>query len=377
MNSVKRLALLLLPSFLITGALSAQTQVTQELPPTAQPGKCYVKCITADEYRDVTETIVIKPEYKVLTTTPATYKTVEEKVLVKEASKRYVIHPAVYETATVSYESNAGSTALEVVPAKFGTSSQTVQITPKSGRWEYKKLDNCPSVNKEDCMVACYVETPEVNQTVPITTLVAPATTKSTTKPGATSTYKKQVVKTPASVEEIVVPAEYTTIKKVVVDVPAQVKETVVPAVTKTITKRELVKKGGLTTWEEVDCNLVDASNPNLLPIYYELNSAKLTPESEKVIDNTLLKLMKEKPGLRIEIDSHTDSRGDDNYNMSLSQQRAQSVVNYLVDHGIARNRLVAKGWGETKLVNRCSNGVDCSEAEHQQNRRTEFRILQ
>jgi len=377
MNSVKRSVLVWLPSLLITGALCAQKQVTQELPPTAQPGKCYVKCITADEYRDVTETIVIKPEYKVLTTTPATYKTVEERVLVKEASKRYVIHPAVYETASVNYESKAAETTLEAVAPRFGTSSKTVQITPKSGHWEYKKLDNCPSVNKNDCMVACYVETPEVNQNIPITTLDAPATTKSTTKPGATSSYKKQVVKTPARVEEIDVPAEYTTIKKVVVDVPAQVKETIVPAVTKTITKRELVKKGGLTTWEEVDCRLVDASSPNLLPIYYELNSAKLTPESEKVIDNTLLKLMNEKPGLRIELDSHTDSRGDDAYNMALSQQRAQSVVDYLVSKGISRSRLVAKGWGETRLVNRCSNGVDCTEAEHQQNRRTEFRIIQ
>jgi outer membrane protein OmpA-like peptidoglycan-associated protein len=226
-------------------------------------------------------------------------------------------------------------------------------------------------------MVACYVEYPEVNQNVPITTLVSDATTQTVTKPSSSSSYKKQVIKTPASVEEIEVPAEYATIKKTVVDVPAQVKETVVPAETKVITKRELVQKGGLTTWEEVDCNLVDASNPNLLPIYYELNSAKLTPESQTVIDTTLLKLMREKPGLRVELDSHTDSRGNSDYNMSLSQQRAQSVVDYLVSKGIARNRLVAKGWGDTKLVNRCSKGVDCTEEEHAQNRRTEFKILQ
>jgi len=87
--------------------------------------------------------------------------------------------------------------------------------------------------------------------------------------------------------------------------------------------------------------------------------------------------LMRDKPGLRIELMSHTDSRGDDDYNMALSQQRAQSVVNYLVNKGIARNRLVAKGYGETRLKNRCSNGVNCTEEEHQQNRRTEFRIIQ
>ena len=374
MNSVKRLALMFLPSLLIIGAVNAQQQ-DQELPPTAQPGKCYVKCISADEYRDVTETVVIKPEYKVLTTTPATYKTVEEKVLLKEASKKYVIHPAVYETVSVDYESKSSDTSLEVVPARFGNSSKTIQVQPKSGRWEYKKLDNCPSVNKDECMVACYVEYPEVNQTIPITTLEANATTKSTTKPGVNSSYKKQVVKTPASVEEIEVPAEYQTIKKVVVDQPAGVKETVVPAVTKTVTKKELVKKGGITTWEEVDCSLVQ--DVNLLPIFYDYNSAQLTPASEKIIDEKLLSLMQDKPGLRIEIRSHTDSRGNDDYNMALSQQRAQSVVNYLVSKGISRDRLVAKGFGETMLVNRCANGVDCTEAEHQQNRRTEFRIIQ
>ena len=370
MRLVRLLILSFLPSLFFMSAVKAQ-----ELPPTAQPGKCYVKCITPDEYKDVTETIIIKPEYKVLTTTPATYKTVEERVLVKEASKKYVIHPAVYETVSVGYENKAPDTALEVVPARFGNASKTVQVQPKSGRWEYKKLDNCPSVNAEDCMVACYVEYPEVYETIQVSVLEADATTKSATKPAGSASYKKEVIKTPARVEEIEIPAEYTTIKKVVVDQPAGVKETVVPAVTKTITKRELVKKGGITTWEEVDCNLV--SDVNLLPIFYDYNSAKITAASEKIIDEKLLTLMRDKPGLRIEIMSHTDSRGNDDYNMSLSQQRAQSVVNYLVEKGIARERLVARGYGETRLKNRCANGVNCSEEEHQQNRRTEFRILQ
>jgi len=370
MNSVKRLSLLLLPSLFFTGMA-----YTQELPPTAQPGKCYVKCITPDEYREVTETVVIKPAHKVLTTTPAVYKTVEERVLVKEASKRYVIHPAVYETVSVNYESKAGETQLEAVPARFGNSSKTIQVHPKSGRWEYKKLDNCPSVNKDDCMVACYVEYPESYETVPITVLESDATTRSTQKSGSSSSYKKEVIRTQARVEEIEVPAEYRTITKVIVDVPAGVRETIVPAVTKTITKKELAKKGGITVWEEVDCNLL--VDVNLLPIFYELNSAKITPESEKIIDDYLLKLMREKPGLRIEIMSHTDSRGSDDYNLALSQQRAQSVVNYLVNKGISRERLVARGYGETRLKNRCSNGVDCTEQEHQLNRRTEFRILQ
>jgi outer membrane protein OmpA-like peptidoglycan-associated protein len=306
---------------------------------------------------------------------PATYKTVEERVIIKEASKRYVFHPAEYADEVVSYDSKAPESTISVIPASFGNSTKVIETQPKSGRWEYTQIENCISANKEDCMVACYVEYPAVSETVPITTLVSNASTSKVEKPKQTATYKRKIVKTPARVEEIEIPAEYAIIKKVVVDQPARVDEQVVAAVTKTITKKELVKKGGMTVWEEVDCNIIGTAN--ILPIYYEYNSAVITPASEKIIDEHLLSLMRAKPGLRIELASHTDSRGSDDYNMALSQQRAQSVVNYLVNKGISRSRLVAKGYGETRLVNKCANGVDCTEAEHLQNRRTEFRIIQ
>jgi len=347
----------------------------QDLPATAEPGKCYVKCVTPDEYKETKEVIVVKPEYKTLKVIPATYKTVEERVLVKEASKKFVYHPAVYADEVVAYDSKAPESTISVVPASFGNDTKVIETQPKSGRWEYRQMENCISANKEDCMVACYVEQPAVLETVPITTLVSNASTRQNEAPKQTATYTKKVIKTPASTEEIVIPAEYTTIKKVIVDQPARTVEQIVPAVTKTVTKRELVKKGGMTVWEEVDCGLVNQAN--ILPIFYDYNSAALTPEAEKIIDTHLLNLMKEKPGLRIELSSYTDSRGNDDYNMTLSQQRAQSVVNYLVANGISSSRLIARGYGETRLVNKCSNGVPCTEAEHQQNRRTEFRIIQ
>jgi outer membrane protein OmpA-like peptidoglycan-associated protein len=86
---------------------------------------------------------------------------------------------------------------------------------------------------------------------------------------------------------------------------------------------------------------------------------------------------MHENPTLKIELGSHTDSRGTVEYNRDLSQRRAQSVVDYLVTRGIARSRMVAKGYGESKLINRCSDGVECSDEEHQANRRTEFMVLE
>lgn len=91
---------------------------------------------------------------------------------------------------------------------------------------------------------------------------------------------------------------------------------------------------------------------------------------------NQFVKLMKSNPTLRFEISSHTDSRLEDKYNMWLSQKRADSVLEYFVERGISKDRLVAKGYGETQLLNHCVNEVDCTEKQHLVNRRTEFVIL-
>jgi len=109
--------------------------------------------------------------------------------------------------------------------------------------------------------------------------------------------------------------------------------------------------------------------------IYYELDRAELRPESYPSLDS-LYNVMIDNPAIIAEVGSHTDSRGSDSYNLDLSQRRAQSVVNYLVGKGIDSARLVATGYGETKLKNKCKNGVKCSEEEHAINRRTEFTII-
>lgn len=109
--------------------------------------------------------------------------------------------------------------------------------------------------------------------------------------------------------------------------------------------------------------------------IYYDYNKATLRPESKMVLDS-ILTFFSDNKDLKIEIGSHTDSRGSDEYNAKLSQERAQSVVDYLIEKGVGADRLTAHGYGETKLINRCANGVECTEDEHQKNRRTTFRII-
>lgn len=109
--------------------------------------------------------------------------------------------------------------------------------------------------------------------------------------------------------------------------------------------------------------------------IYYDLDKYDLRPEAKKVLDS-LINILKNNPTILIEIGSHTDSRAPSDYNLKLSQKRAESCVNYLVLHNIAKDRLVPVGYGETKLVNDCADGVDCTDEQHQENRRTTFRIL-
>jgi len=112
----------------------------------------------------------------------------------------------------------------------------------------------------------------------------------------------------------------------------------------------------------------------NISNIYYDYNKANIRPDAAIVLD-TLVLLLKENPNVKVEIGSHTDSRGKDEYNMRLSQARAQSVVDYLVAHGIDPMLLTAKGYGESQPVNKCVNGVKCTEEEYQANRRTTFKV--
>lgn len=109
--------------------------------------------------------------------------------------------------------------------------------------------------------------------------------------------------------------------------------------------------------------------------IYYDLDSFNIRPDAALVLDS-LATILTDNPGLRVELGSHTDARGSDPYNLELSQKRAESAVAYLISRGIAAERLTARGYGETRLVNECGNGVTCPEPKHQENRRTTFKIL-
>ena len=112
-----------------------------------------------------------------------------------------------------------------------------------------------------------------------------------------------------------------------------------------------------------------------LTTIYYDLDKSIIRPDAVLEMDK-LVMLLKQHPALKIELSSYTDSRASDQYNMALSQRRSASALAYLVSRGISEDRLIAKYYGETHLVNQCADGVPCTEQEHQLNRRTAFRVI-
>ena len=144
--------------------------------------------------------------------------------------------------------------------------------------------------------------------------------------------------------------------------------------VSKDFTSKNLGKQTELIV--NLDVKLIPLKIENLDPIYFDLDKSFIRPDAAEVLD-VVVGIMNKYPSMIIRMESHTDSRADDDYNIALSQRRAKSTYEYIIGAGIDPSRITSfEGKGETELVNKCSNGVKCSEEEHQMNRRTEFFIL-
>lgn len=125
-----------------------------------------------------------------------------------------------------------------------------------------------------------------------------------------------------------------------------------------------VVKKKGV---EKVDVN----------PIYFDYDKYDITPLAIEELAKVVF-IMQKFPNIRIKIESHTDSRGKDTYNLKLSDNRAKSTRDYIISQGIDASRIEsAIGYGESRLINKCKNGVKCTEEEHLLNRRSDFIIIQ
>lgn len=135
------------------------------------------------------------------------------------------------------------------------------------------------------------------------------------------------------------------------------------------------VQKGGELGLTNIGYGTDLAKALQLDPIYFDFNKSNIRPDAEIELQK-IIAIMKKNPSLQIEVRSHTDSRGETDYNLKLSTERALSTVNYISTKGVSKNRIKGIGFGDTRLINKCAKGVDCQETEHNLNRRSEFIIV-
>lgn len=190
-------------------AVTTPTSPVGDVPPNAEPGKCYARCLIPDQFEFKEEQVLDKPASFKMEVTPATYKTVTDTVVVRKAYTKKIAVPAVYQTT-----------------------SEDVMVTPATTKWQKGKADaSCLSANPADCQVLCLVEVPAVYKKV-----------------------TKKVLVTPASTREEEIPADVKITTRKVVDVPAKNEKIEIPATYKAVMKKSLTAKGGYQEWKEVLC---------------------------------------------------------------------------------------------------------------------------
>lgn len=135
--------------------------------------------------------------------------------------------------------------------------------------------------------------------------------------------------------------------------------------------------KRSQTLFVELELGMQDPCGKNITlnNIYYDLDKYFIREEAKPDLDR-VVEFMKNNPDVMIELSSHTDCRASDSYNQTLSQNRANAAVDYIVSQGASRAKITGVGYGESRLLNRCADGVTCSEEEHQVNRRTEVKVI-
>lgn len=208
------------------------TEANENLPPNAEPGKCYARCFIADQFEFKEEMVIDKPVGYRTQTIPAQYRTVFDTVTTRAASVRYVEVPAVYENVT-----------------------EEIMVSPASEKWVKSTADaGCLSANPADCQVMCLQQVPAVYKKV-----------------------TRRVMKSPSYKNEVPVPSEYKIVSRQVVDVPAQQVQIEIPATYKKMVRKELAKKGGYSEWREILCSQ-NLTVQRILSIQQALKAAGYNP---------------------------------------------------------------------------------------------------
>lgn len=354
--------------------LQAQDQHLEKFPSNPEPGKCYVKHTTPDEFEIKTFRIIEVPAYKVIEVIPAEYKVVQDEVVVKPASKKYKFIPATYTTTIDTFWVEEPYNKIISTKAVLADDFEEIELRSKSGKWEVRQDPNCLSSNPDDCSVFHFREIPAIVEKIPVKKVFVPARTKTKRMGGNYKLIKRQVLDTPARTVEVFIPEVKERVERRVLVKDEVTIEQDIPAKYKTVEKRVVTKKGSVV-WKEVPCGSESNTTVNL-PITFDFGSATLSEKSKGIIDLHILSRLRQSNSLMVQIGSHTDSRGSSTVNLDLSERRSKSVAEYLNQKGIETSRMIAVGYGESRPLNECEDGADCSESEHAKNRRTEFKFF-
>ncbi|MEJ6793234.1 MAG: hypothetical protein QNK89_11025 [Lacinutrix sp.] len=284
---------------------------------SSDPNDCRYWCYKAVPAQNITiNTTELASDASTVRTPDCDPSTSKDDCVMATYTKRIVTTPA--------------TTRVIDIPATTKTVKKTVMVTPTTTRVipipeQRKTMKRVVMVTPPTTRV---IDIPQVTKTV-TRTVIIPETTRVVSIPEITKTMKRTVMVTPPTTRAIEIPQRTSTIKKTRLVEDSKVVETTVPPVSKTVTKEVLQTKGGLTTWKEVDCKIIEYNDLN---INWNLGSATLTNAAKGEIDAKLLPVLAD--GVSVEI------------------------ANYLISKGINSSRIVSNGYGESRLTNRCSDGV-------------------
>ncbi|MDH3511373.1 MAG: peptidoglycan-binding protein [Gammaproteobacteria bacterium] len=249
----------------------------QLFPPDAKPGRCYARVLTPGQYKEDTESVLLRQASERVEIIPARYETVDERVLVREASTRLEIIPARYETKEERVLVQPESTVIEEIPATYKTVSEQVLVSPARTEWKrgsaasFLGTGNVVQSRTTDTgEIMCLVEVPAQYRTVNQTVVDQPARTREIKVPAQYNTIKKTVLVEPAKTREIKVPAEYGKVKVTKLVSPAKQRRIDIPAEYGTVNKRSKVSEDQLE-WRQVLCD-VNMTSDNVRKLQATLN---------------------------------------------------------------------------------------------------------
>lgn len=246
-----------------------------EFPPSAKTGECYARVIVPPVTEWKEDTVVLREEYKKISTIPATFKDVEKEIVIKEASEKIVPVAAQYKLVEEKVLIKPEEKKLVRVPAQYKTVTEKVLVSPEREVW--KKGDGpITKIDEETGDILCLVKEPAVYKTVKKNVLVSAETTREEIIPAQYQIIKKSVVASPATVQKTAIPEVKQKMIVREIASEAQIKETVIPAKVEKI-KKQVILEPSKTDWKPVLCK-TNMTKPVITRLQKALKAEGLDP---------------------------------------------------------------------------------------------------